>query len=487
MTDVWGLAREPLLALPSGQEVIEHVEDLERCYLEREHRVTIDPQSSEGAPDRGASPDFDVLLAGGGLALVYGAYLARKGLRVAIFDRRRIGCGHREWNISRGELEPLVRSGLFSQEQVEELLLLQYDHGVVRWHGGGTHAVRHVLDCVIDAASLLTRLRGLASAAGATLLDHHALEGYAVGTGGVRVDLDHQGARVSLTGRVLVDGLGAASPHARFDLVCPTVGGVLLDLDEGEGPRQMNPRVGEILASTEDVEEGRQHIWEGFPAPGGRYTTYLFYYDEPASLGPQPLAALYERFFRTLGRYKTGAARLEKATYGFIPAYSRLREMPAARDRVLLVGDAAARHSPLTFCGFGSMIRSFLQVADGLAECLERDRLSRRHLERLWREPPSLKVMGGLTLMMIPTRNQSARGPAEINRLLDAAFSTLAEMGDETYAAFVRDEIGFSDFMRFMQRTAKKRPTIYDEVFAHLSRGEIARWSMNLVRLGLGA
>ena len=459
-------------ALPA--ETREHLEALERGFAER---ASCD--IGDGGPDRGAHLDFDVVLAGGGLSLVYAAYLARRGLRVAVFDRRKIGCGHREWNISRAELRPLVDSELFTEAEVDALVQLEYDHGICRWHGGGTYPVRHVLDCVVDAERLLDGLRARAAAAGATLLDHHALAGYRGGVGGVEVRLTAPGGGVrTLSARVLVDGMGASSPHAAFDLVCPTVGGVLANLED------VDPRVGEILVTTEDVEEDRQHIWEGFPGPDGRFTTYLFYYTEPSQLPPRPLHALYDRFFATRPRYKRGDAELLKPTYGFIPAYSRLRPMPAARDRVLLVGDAAGRHSPLTFCGFGSMIRSFLPVADALRTRLDDDRLDARSLASVWREPPGLAVMGGLTLMMVPGRRRSV-DPADVNRLLDAAFASLAEMGDEVYGAFVRDQIGFSDFIRFMRATARRRPSIYDDVFSVLSPSEIARWSLKLGGLAL--
>jgi len=458
-------------------ETLEHIDALERGFAERA-RCDV---ATDGGPDRGAHVDFDVVLAGGGLSLVYGAYLAQRGLRVAIFDRRRIGCGHREWNISRAELHPLVDSGLFTQAEVDALVQLEYDHGICRWHGGGTYPVRHVLDCVVDAERLLDGLRARAEAAGATLLDGHALAGYRVGKGGISISLSPSR---TLSARILVDGMGASSPHAAFDLVCPTVGGVLGNLATGDGALEVDARVGEILVTTEGIEDDRQHIWEGFPGPGGRFTTYLFYYTEPQQLPARPLRALYERFFATRARYKRGDATLVKPTYGFIPAYSRLRPMPAARDRVLLVGDAAGRHSPLTFCGFGSMIRSFLPVADALRERLADDRLDARALASVWREPPGLAVMGGLTLMMVPGRRPSA-DPQAVNQLLDAAFASLSELGDDVYAAFVRDQIGFSDFMRFMRATAKRRPSIYDEVFAQLSKAEIARWSWKLGGLAL--
>ena len=63
-----------------------------------------------------------------------------------------------------------------------------------------------------------------------------------------------------------------------------------------------------------------------------------------------------------------------------------------------------------------------------------------------------------LTLMMVPGRGHE-RDPADINRLLDAAFTSLSEMGNDVYASFVRDQIGFRDFVTFMRKTARRRPT----------------------------
>jgi lycopene cyclase CruA len=461
-------------------DTLAHVEELERSFADRSARVILD---GEG-PDRDAHCDFDVALAGGGLSLIYGAYLARCGLRTVIFDKRRIGCGHREWNISRRELQPLIDSKLFTQSEVDTLVQLEYERGICRWHNGGTYPVKHVLDCVVDAETLLSELRARAEAAGATLLDQHGLLRLSSGAGGMRVGLQSPAGPRELTARLVLDGMGAASPHAAFDLVCPTVGGVLRGLDQGDAPDTVDLRVGEILVTTEGLVDDRQHIWEGFPGPDARFTTYLFYYTEPNQLPQHPLLSLYERFFATRPHYKRGAAEMVKATYGFIPAYSRLRPMPAARDRVLLVGDAAGRHSPLTFCGFGSMIRSFLPVADAARARLDEDRLDARALSSVWKEPPGLQVMGGLTLMMVPGRRRS-EDPDDVNRLLDAAFASLAELGDEVYGAFVRDQIGFSDFITFMRKTARRRPTIYDEVFAQLSPSEIARWSWRLGKLML--
>lgn len=454
-----------------------------------------------------AGDHFDVIIAGGGLSLIYAATLAAAGLRVCVFDRRDIGCGHREWNISRPELQPLRESGLFSAAEVDRLLLAQYRMGICRFGSGENHAVREVLDCVVDAERLLSALRERAVAAGATLLPRHALHGYRVESDGVRVALraEGDGRLRHLRARLFIDALGAGSPHAAFDLLCPTVGGVLDDLVLGTNPDELDPSLGEILITTEGVEDGEQHIWEGFPAPhegagtapsgtpSRRMTIYLFYYqrrariDERLRAGGKPLLALYERFFATLPRYKRGALRLLRPTYGYIPGYTRLSPMPAApADRVFLVGDAAARHSPLTFCGFGSMIRSFLPISRGLLGALAADRLGQAQLASLWHEPPALQVMGGLTLMMMPPASlragQQMSDPDSINRLLDKAFSVLASFGQEPYAAFLQDRVDAETFTRFMFATAKLEPSVYRRAFAHLSPTELAGWMRRFLK-----
>src|SRR5207247_1904543 len=108
-----------------------------------------------------------------------------------------------------------------------------------------------VLDCVIHAERLLDALRAQAQAAGAALLDFCALASYKVGRGGVLVQLHQENGPVTLSGRVVLDGMGASSPHAAFDLSCPTVGGVLAGLETGTAPDQVDHNLGEILISTE--------------------------------------------------------------------------------------------------------------------------------------------------------------------------------------------------------------------------------------------
>lgn len=476
-----------------GQAALLHIQQLDARYLAPR---TLPPPSSAPSSPLG---EFDVVLAGGGLSLIYAALLAQRGLRVAVFDRRQIALGHREWNISRRELTPLWQSGLFQKNEVDRLVLMQYRSGICRFADGPDYAVSGVLDCVVDAEALLSSLHQLCILAGVTLLPQRELQSYSVDSSGVTVCIAPTSSPLhqeSLRAKLLIDGLGAMSPHARFDLCCPTVGGVMDDLEIGDARQQMNPALGEILVTTEGIQDGRQHIWEGFPTVSAqgdavstrRMTVYLFYYLRTELLpwhGPLPLLNLYERFFATLPRYKRGPLALVRPTYGYIPAYTRLHKMPKApRDRVLLVGDAAGRHSPLTFCGFGSMVRSFLPIAEGVIRLVGENRLDASSLSRLWTEPPALQVMGGLTLMMAPPLTaDGSDDPGTVNALLNAAFSTLHAQGEETYRRFLQDDVDGPTFVRFMLGAAQKHPDVYRKVFRYLSLSEVSSWLFRLWQL----
>jgi lycopene cyclase CruA len=230
-----------------------------------------------------------------------------------------------------------------------------------------------------------------------------------------------------------------------------------------------------VLVTVDHRDGGRQHVWEGFPGRPGDFTAYLFHYARTGSLGPTPLLSLYGRFFRTRHRYKRGDAELARLTYGIIPGWTRLTPAPALPERLLLVGDAAARHSPLTFCGFGSMVRSFAVIGDGLIAALADGDLSSRRLSSLAPEPELLRGVGGLALLLAEAHR---REPADAtNRLLDAAFRSLFEAGDRAYGRFLRDEARLVDLVSFMWTTSRRRPSVYRDLAAHLSPSELARWA----------
>jgi len=454
----------------------ELVERLERLDASRRQRPADDDPPA--APDGAGAVDCDVALVGGGLSILYAPVLAARGLRVAVFERHTAAVAHREWNASRPELERLVDVGLVAPGELEGLLVARYREGFCRWHGGGTYPVRNVLDVAVDAGALLGHARRVAEARGVSFHDGHTLVGQAAGDGRIALRFRTAGgAAREVTARVMVDGRGASSPAATADLVCPTVGGVLEGIAAGDGPDAIDPDVGEILVTTEGVVEGRQHIWEAFPGRRGEATVYLFYYDRAEAVGEGSLLALYARFFDSLPRYKRGDARLLRPTFGYIPGWSRLTPAPRPPSaRVVLVGDAAARQSPLTYCGFGATLRSLGPGAARIAEAAEgRDVGAVVH-------DTALHAGTGALAHMIASPSRDPARAGELNALLDAAFSTLHALGEASYGALLRDEMDARTFVRFLYDTSRRHPRVYRDVFRVLGALGVTRWGASVAR-----
>jgi lycopene cyclase CruA len=457
----------------SSAELVERLEHLDATRRDR-------PRDDDRpkAPDRGTRPDFDVALVGGGLSLLYAPVLAARGLRVAVFERATAGLAHREWNASRPELARLVSLGIVSSDELDALIVARYREGFCRWHGGGTYPVTDVLDCAVDAGALLGLARRRAEERGVVFYDGHTLVGHAAGADAIALRFRAKGAAAQeVTARLMVDGRGASSPSATADLLCPTVGGVLEGITVGSAPGAIDPHVGEILVTTEGVDDGRQHIWEAFPGRAGETTVYLFYYDRAASVREGSLLALYARFFEKLPRYKGGAVRLLRPTFGYIPGWSRLSPPPRPPSlRVVLVGDAAARQSPLTYCGFGATLRSLGPGVDRMVEALDG-----RAVDVVVHDTP-LHAGTGALAHMIASPPREAHRAGELNALLDAAFATLHALGNEAYGALLRDEMDARTFVRFLYETSRRHPRVYREVFRVLGAMGVTRWSAGVAR-----
>ena len=457
-------------ASPELVERLMHLDALSRAG------AAVLPPVQPAAPARGDPVDFDVVLAGGGLSLLLAPVLAERGVRVAVFDRGHIGAVHREWNCSAAELGPLHTTGLLTPAEVEGLIVNQYHHGFCRWHAGGTYPVTAALDVAVDATALMQRVRSIALERGVSLHDGHTVESDHAGPAAVRLRVrDPLGHFFEVTTRIFVDARGAASPRAVGDLACPTVGGVLTGLEEAsDDPERIDPKVGEILVTTEGVEAGRQHIWEAFPGRPGETTVYLFAYEPAAARRSGDLLRLYARFFERLPGYKRGDARLLRPTFGHIPGWSRQVPGPKSEHpRIVLFGDAAARHSPLTFCGFGKMLRTFGPVADALADALARGVAPGAVVP----EEPIHRLTGALALVMARPPTEPGRAQA-LNGLLDAAFRRLHALGDDAYRDLIRDQLDERRFVRFAWETSRERPEVYDEVLRVLGVFGAARWGL---------
>ncbi len=461
-----------------GDELTERLVHLDRVRRERELRPGAGADRVLAPPDRDASVDADVVMAGGGLSLLVAAELARLGLSVVVIERARAGVAHREWNASDAELRPLIAAGIGRETDLARWIVSRYERGVCRFHRGTPHVVRGALDVAVDAGAFLADVRARCAERGVRFVDGASVDGVGAGPTAVRV----AAGSLELVARLFVDARGASSPYASADLVCPTVGGVVRGLRRGDGPQEIDPRAGEILVTLDDAAPGEsQEVWEAFPGRPGETTVYLFTYEQAvdAARRGSSLVDLYARFFAALPSYKLGDTTLVRPTFGYIPGWSRLEAGPRAPGqgvtaRIALVGDAAARHSPLTMCGFGSMVRTFVPVAARLARVATASAKAPR-LRLDPDEEPVHAFTGALARMMA----SRTLGPA-LNDLLDSAFGVLAGMGNDAYVALLQDRMSARDFTRFLRQTAKLQPRVYGQVMRALGPRATARWAAHL-------
>jgi lycopene cyclase CruA len=469
-------------------------------YSQSSHLPT--PNSQLSTPT-----SFDLIYAGGGLGLLHAVVMARYGYRVLLFDRGEVGCAHREWNISRHELRALVEVGFCGWEDLHEIIMAEYDSGLVRFYAGpGEQATElwlpDVLNVALDANALLRLARRKLEAAGGMVLDGRVFRRVLANDRGpmqVQVELERaDGGIEQYTGRLLMDGMGSGSPLAQcrfggmpFAGVCPTVGTVATGFAAGSAPDMHNPRVGDILVSVAHAQRGQQYMWEGFPGRGDELTVYLFYYDtltndqrpmtndgNPSSFVLRPssvnLMQLFEDYFALLPTYKRPGPdfRHLKPVYGYIPARHSLRRQEAPLLRgVLPIGDSAAQQSPLTFCGFGSHVRNLRRTTALLHQALSDQLL----------EPAQLRLISAyqanVALNWVFSRFMQPWGaPADVNRLQNIFLAVLNDLGVDLARRFFRDQMRWGDYHRMVLGMFWRYPPIANIAWRVLGLRSVRQW-----------
>jgi len=114
---------------------------------------------------------------------------------------------------------------------------------------------------------------------------------------------------------------------------------------------------------------------------------------------------LFETYFLKLPSYKKPGKDfvVHRPVYGVIPAYyhdgfERTRQV--ADNNILMLGDAAALGSPLTFCGFGSFVRNLKSLTEGLEKALACNSFEKKNLEQISAYEPNVAAMANLMKFM---------------------------------------------------------------------------------------
>ncbi len=500
--------------IPQGDMHLRRLQDLNNAWqnmlLSGASRQYTEVVVTEERPSLPAVDTFDVIYAGGGLNLLNAAVMSlRYGLRVLVFDRFTVGAVHREWNISRQELQELLDVGLLTPAELETLIQREYSDGLVRFHA--THIgvpaaelhLKDVLNIAVDAEKLTALcmqkilqqppLNGLSNI---VLHNTTFVRASVQPSRGVTIDVSTTtGEQHSYGARLLIDGMGSTSPIAcqlncgqPFSLVCPTVGTVARGYKSGSTPDAIDPAIGEVLVTSEDARHGRQLIWEAFPGRDDQVAIYLFHYAETRE--QVDLLDLFERFFQLLPTYKdTSQVEIIKPVYGFIPAgynsslpWQRTPKV-LAYDRVLSLGDAAAFQSPLTFCGFGSYVRNLRRITTLLNLALEHNCLRASDLDRIRASEAVPEVARAFSKFMIA--KPASREPVwQVNETLNVFSTVLNDLGPEVTHAFFKDRSSWLDYTRIVLKTPSYYPHIYKLALKTLSPVEIFGWIGAWLKLG---
>ncbi|HEY9849473.1 MAG TPA: FAD-binding oxidoreductase [Leptolyngbyaceae cyanobacterium] len=420
--------------------------------------------------------DWDVIICGGTLGILIGAALAQLGWRVALIERGFLRGRDQEWNISRPELEKFLELNLLAESELNQAIVTQYNPARIRFLGGKEHWVTDVLNIGVDPVFLLDTLKSKFLKAGGELFENTPFQGAVIHPEGVMVD-----AGKGFKGRLLIDAMGHFSPivqQARQgkkpDGVCLVVGSCAKGFPKND--------TGDLLVSFTPIENQCQYFWEAFPAKDGR-TTYLFTYMDAHPERPN-LSDLFEDYLRLLPQYQNvelAQLDFQRALFGFFPSY-RQSPLEIPWHRILAVGDSSGAQSPLSFGGFGAMVRHLKRLTNGIHEALQSEQLSRNSLAMLQPYQPNIAVTWLFQKAMSVGVNDKVN-PAQINQLLSAVFLEMEQLGESVLKPFLQDVVQFPALSQTLLKTQISHPRLVMKIIPQVGLGILLAWIFHYLNL----
>lgn len=444
-----------------------------------------------------SSKDFDIIYAGGGLAVLHAAVMSSVyGYRVCIFDKFDVGTTHRDWNISLAEIQKAIDVGLISETELSFIIAHQYSEGgFIKFFNDSIDVktkplyMKGVLDVAIDANTLLSLARKKIEDAGGTILNNTHFKKVTTFTDSVSVTIESNGTLRSLNARIFIDSMGAFSPISRYlnptrqhTHCCPTVGTISSGFINGTEENTVNPNIGEILVTLDDADQqGRQLIWEGFPGKDNNFITYLFFYDTINSERDKSLLNLYEVFFSQLNGYKkqSSSFSIGRPLFGIIPSYlhqSVSRQKKIATHNILCIGDSAGMSSPLTYCGFGSFIRNLPRTTSKLHEALESKRTNEKQLSLISSYEANVSIVANFGQFLVGNKHLPKNA---VNETMNIILNVLHHLPEHIGKELFQDTLTWDSYNTLMSTVPKMYPTAYKLLLRHHGIKGLFWWLIN--------
>ncbi|NER26150.1 MAG: FAD-binding oxidoreductase [Symploca sp. SIO1C4] len=435
--------------------------------------------------------DCDVVIAGGTLGILLGAALQRQGWRVALIERGILRGREQEWNISRKELKVFLELELLAESELEQAIATEYNPARISFFQGSDFWIKDVLNIGVDPIFLLDTLKSKFLAAGGKLLENTSFVGTVVHPDGVCVELkvlgldqsNHLQSTTQLKARLLIDAMGHFSPIVKQvrhgekpEGVCLVVGSCAQGFPKND--------TGDLIVSFTPIQNQCQYFWEAFPARDGR-TTYLFTYLDAHPKRPN-LEFLFEEYLRLLPEYQgveLSQINWKRVLFGFFPSY-RQSPIKMPWSRILPVGDSSGGQSPISFGGFGSMVRHLQCLSQGIDEALKIDALGHNELWQLQPYQPNIAVTWMFQRAMSVGIEQKL-APNQINELLTGIFQVMAQLGDDVLGPFLQDVVQFSGLSKTLLLTSLTKPGLVIPVIPQVGLTILLDWMVHYFNLGI--
>jgi lycopene cyclase CruP len=438
------------------------------------------PREMVGSSDKFLKTiDVDVAIAGGTLGIILAAALQLRGLKVAVIERGELKGRVQEWNISRAELSVLVELELLSEAELAMAIASEYNPARIALPNMPDIWVRDVLNIGVDPVYLLATLKAKFLAHGGKLLEFTSCDRVTIQPNGVTISAGKE----VLTSKLFIDGMGHFSPLAaqvrngeQPEGICLVVGSCATGFDRNE--------TGDIFAAFTPIEHQCQYFWEAFPARDGR-TTYLFTYLD-AHPDRFSLEFLFDEYLRLLPTYQQvdlAQLNFQRCLFGCFPSY-RNSPLKTPWARVLLIGDSSGSQSPVSFGGFGAMIRHLARLTTGIEMAIGADALSHTDLQLLQPYQPNIAVTWMFQRAMSVGINQTVN-PDRINNLLGAVFQSMEYLGDDVLRPFLQDVVQFPALSRTLFQTSIAYPLAVIPIVPHVGIITLLDWLINYINLGI--
>ncbi|NJK28497.1 MAG: FAD-binding oxidoreductase, partial [Coleofasciculaceae cyanobacterium SM2_3_26] len=153
-------------------------------------------------------------------------------------------------------------------------------------------------------------------------------------------------------------------------------------------------------------------------------------------------------------------------------------------NRILPVGDSSSNQSPLSFGGFGAMVRHLPRLHRGIHEALLYDALSQAALAQLHPYQPNLSVTWLFQRTMSVGVDQSL-DPDAINRLMNAVFLAMEQLGDPVLKPFLQDVVQFGALSQTLSQMSVTYPNIVTRLIPQVGLPPLMDWMRHYLSLGV--